>query len=104
MTQVAKLASAAAVFLTSAGCVEMTPAEACAAICSEMAQCQVVISDSTLAPGPSCQADCEGRIQARGSGCKSSASYLADCFQTYTCSGIEFNCSDNASSFASDCG
>ena len=104
MTQAMKLISVASIFLGTVGCAPMPPAESCAAICSELLDCNKAINGSTLQPGPSCQAECLSKLEARGSGCKSSASYLADCFKTYTCSGIEFNCSDNASSFASDCG
>jgi len=86
-----------------AGCVTLTPEESCQAICEELAQCQFGVTGSSLAAGPTCQADCLGKIEARGSSCKSSAAYLADCFQTYTCEGDPVLCSDQASSFAVDC-
>ena len=85
------------------GCVNLTPEESCTAICSEMQQCGLSISGSSLAAGSSCHTDCLNLIAAHGAGCKSSAAYLADCFQTYSCSGVEFSCSENASSFSTDC-
>jgi hypothetical protein len=86
-----------------AGCVTLTPEQSCQTICDTMAQCQLTVDGSSLAAGPNCQADCLGKIDARGASCKTSAAYLADCFQTYTCQGDPLLCSDNASSFASDC-
>jgi len=89
--------------LGGAGCVSLTPVQSCEAICDEMAQCQSSVSGSTLAAGASCQGDCLAKIDAHGSSCQSSAAYLADCFQTYTCDGDPVLCSDQASSFAIDC-
>lgn len=85
------------------GCVTLTPVQSCEAICDEMAQCQFAVSGSSLAAGASCQGDCLARIDAHGSGCKTSAAYLADCFQTYTCEGDPTLCSEQAASFAQDC-
>ena len=90
--------------LGAAGCVSLTPEQSCQAICADLQQCQVSIGGSTLAAGASCQADCLGKIEARGPACKSAAAYLGDCFQTYTCDGIDVGCSDQAGSFAADCG
>jgi hypothetical protein len=84
-------------------CVQLTPAESCQAICNEMQSCGFSIQGSSLAADGSCQTDCEARIVAGGDSCKTSAAYLADCFNTYTCSGDDVSCSTNASSFASDC-
>jgi hypothetical protein len=89
--------------LAGVGCAGLTPEQSCQAICDEMAQCQVGVSGSSLNAGASCQADCLGKIDAFGAPCKSSAAYLADCFQTYTCDGDPVLCSDQASSFAIDC-
>src|SRR5919197_3241603 len=94
---------AALVCAGSLNCVQMTPTEACSAICSKMEQCQVTISGSSLAAGPSCATDCLGVLEAHGAACKSSAAYLGDCFNTYSCSGIDVGCSENANSFSSDC-
>lgn len=90
--------------LWGAGCAGLTPEESCRAICDEMTRCQTGVSGSSLAAGPGCQADCLGKIDASGSSCKESAAYLADCFQTYSCDGDPVLCSDQASSFAIDCG
>jgi len=94
--------SVVAVLLAGCG-VSLTPEQSCQAICDEMAQCQFAIDGSSLAAGPSCQADCLGKIESRGSYCKSSAAALGDCFQTYTCDGDPVLCSDPSSSFAIDC-
>jgi hypothetical protein len=86
----------------SLGCVSLTPAESCAAICDELQECDASIRGSSLAPGPSCRNNCEALLEAQGDVCQSSAAYLADCFQTYTCAGIDF-CGEKAGSFSSDC-
>jgi hypothetical protein len=99
----AGIAVGTVVWLAGVGCAGLTPAESCQAICDEMAQCQAAVQGSSLAAGPSCPADCLGKIDAFGSYCKSSAAYLADCFQTYSCDGDPVLCSDQASSFAIDC-
>jgi hypothetical protein len=85
------------------GCVSLTPEQSCEAICSEMAQCQLTISGSSLAAGANCTGDCLAKIEAQGAACKSAAAYLGDCFQTYTCDGDGVGCSDQAGSFGSDC-
>jgi hypothetical protein len=103
MKEVPKLIAVGLVCVGSLSCVQMTPAEACTAICSKMEQCQVTISGSSLTPGPSCATDCVSLLAARGASCKSSAAYLGDCFNTYSCSGIDVGCSENANSFSSDC-
>jgi hypothetical protein len=93
----------ALLFLVSTACVDLTPEESCAAICSELQSCGIAINGSTLAEGASCESDCLSRIEARGGGCKGSAANLGDCFQTYTCDGNSF-CSDEAGAFREDCG
>jgi hypothetical protein len=85
------------------GCVNLTPAESCQAICSEMTQCQIAITGSSLTAGASCETSCLSKIETEGDSCKTSAAYLADCFKTYTCSGIEVSCSTYANEFANDC-
>jgi hypothetical protein len=102
MERMPKVASAAAM-LSAVGCVSLTPEQSCTAICDEMQECGVTIEGSSLAAGPSCHGDCLSLINVHGAGCKSTAAYLADCFQTYTCSGIEVSCSGNADSFSTDC-
>ena len=90
--------------LLFAGCAELTPEESCRAICAEFQQCQIFVVGSTLRSGTSCEADCRGKIDARGAGCKRSASFLAECFQTYSCEGNDPACGTNAESFAQECG
>src|SRR3954467_13497341 len=92
-----RVAGIAVVAALLAGCVSLTPEQSCQAVCDELAQCQFAVDGSSLAAGPSCQADCLAKIDARGSYCKSSAAYLADCFQTYTCDGDPVLCSDQSS-------
>lgn len=103
MKEPPKLVLIALASLASSACVDMTPAESCAAICSEMAQCGFTIEGFPLSPGTACEGDCVGLLEARGSACRSSAGYLADCFQTYSCTGNETGCSSNAGSFLEDC-
>jgi hypothetical protein len=98
-----KLAVVLSVCLGAIGCVDMPPEQSCAAICSELQECQISIKGSSLRPGPSCESDCKSRIAAHGGGCRSGASYLADCFQTYTCDGDNVGCSQNAQTFVEDC-
>src|SRR2546423_1373750 len=86
--------------LLTMGCMSLTPEESCTAICGKMQSCGVSISGSTLTAGASCQSDCLSKITTRGAACKSSAAYLGDCFQTYTCSGIQVQCSTDAQSFS----
>jgi hypothetical protein len=93
-----------ALLATGAGCAPMSAQDSCSAICDELSQCQVTISGSSVRAGASCETECVALIDAKGNACKSSASYLAECFQTYTCSGIDVSCSTNANEFANDCG
>lgn len=88
----------------SFGCVTLTPEQSCEAICAELDTCGVAIEGSSLSSGSSCQADCMNRITTQGDACKGSAAYLADCFQTYTCDGIEVFCNPEAGAYADDCG
>ena len=103
MRELPSLVTVALACVGAIGCVQMTPTESCGAICSEMQQCQMTIRGSPLVAGPSCSTDCVNLLEARGAPCTSSAAYLADCFQTYSCSGIDVGCSQNANSFSNDC-
>jgi hypothetical protein len=95
--------TAAAALLAAMGCVTLTPEESCTAICDEFSTCGIVVSGSSLTGGSTCEADCLGKISTYGGSCKTSAAYLADCFQTYSCTGNDFGCSTNAQSFSEDC-
>jgi len=81
----------------------MSPTESCKAICDDLQECGITIAGSSLAAGTGCNTQCTDLIAKNGDDCKTSASNLGECFDTYTCAGIEGGCSSKAKTFAEDC-